>query len=314
VAAGLVPVAHASDGAGSIRIPASWCGLIGLKPSRDRVVSRHAGQRRPEVEFVVARSLRDTARLLDELRPARARDEEPFRFSRSIARPPRRLRIGFRLQSPLGTPVDASCSAAVARAVAELERLGHATAEDSPAALLDYGDRALFGGVLGVLGYRQCLEELEERLGRPVDAHDVEPFLWELARDPESMGASAGEVERAIEWTWAWERSLLGWFDDYDLLVTPTVSEPAPPLSSLDPEHLSPLELLGRMAPHMAFTEPWNATGQPAISLPLGWSPEGLPAGVQLVARVGCEDDLLAVSAQLLQALGEPELRPGLHA
>src|SRR5207249_10363874 len=95
VAAGLVPVAHASDGAGSIRIPAAWCGLVGLKPSADRIAWRHAGTGRAEVEFVVARSLRDTAGFLDELRPAAGRDQEPDAFSAALHTAPPRLRVGF---------------------------------------------------------------------------------------------------------------------------------------------------------------------------------------------------------------------------
>jgi amidase len=316
VAAGLVPVAHASDGAGSIRIPAAWCGLVGLKPTRDRVIWRHAGHDRPEVEFVVARSLRDTAHLLDALRPREARRAEPSRFAGSLDETRRGLRVGFCLRSPAGSEVAASCADAVVRAVTELERIGHRVSEDAPAALDHYEERALFGAVLGPLGYRECLDELEQRLGRRVAATDVEAFLWELAADPAEAreGVSPGDIERATRWTLAWKRTLLGWFEHSDLLVTPTVHEPAPPLDSLDPGRLAPMELLERMIPHMAFTEPWNTTGQPAITLPLGWSPEGLPVGVQLVGRPGAEDDLLAVSARLLEALGDPGRRPRIHA
>ncbi len=316
VAAGLVPVAHASDGAGSIRIPASWCGLIGLKPTRDLVIWRHAGSERPDVEFVVARSLRDIAALLDFLRPAAARGLSASRFRESIARAPGRTRIGFTHRAPGGSAVDPSCVAAVERVAAALADRGHDVSEDAPAALDQYWDRALHGAVIGPLGYRECLEDLEERLGRPVDARDVEPFLWELAAGPDGApeSATAEEIERAALWTGNWERELVGWFDAHEVLVTPTVPEPAPPLDSLDPAKLAPLALLERMVPHMAFTEPWNATGQPAISLPLGWTPSGLPVGVQLVGRFGADDDLFALAAQLLETLGEPSRRPRIHA
>jgi amidase len=280
------------------------------------VVWRHAGQGRPEVEFVVARSLRDTAALLDELRPRGPRRAEPSRFKLSVTHAPRRLHVGFCLRSPAGSQVEPHCSAAVERVVAEMERLGHIVTEDAPTALFEYGERALFGAVLGPLGYRECLEELEERLGRPVESCDVEPFLWDLAagRVVDGEGPAPEDVQRAIEWTRSWAQVLLGWFDQRDILVTPTVAELAPRLDSLDPGELAPLELLEKMVPHMAFTEPWNVTGQPAISLPLGWSPEGLPVGVQLVGRADAEDDLLAAAAQLLDALGEPERRPRVHA
>jgi len=316
VAAGLVPVAHSSDGAGSIRIPAAWCGLIGLKPTRDRVIWRHAGKQRPDVEFVVARSLRDTATLLDLLRPAADRHDEPHRFRQSLAGRPRTLRIGVCLDSPAGTKVHLRCRHAVDRAVRSLAARGHRVDDDAPAALQDYADRALYGAVLGPLGFRDCLDELAERLGRPVEAGDVEPFLWELSSNPETAmeGASAEEIERAQAWTRDWERSLLGWFDHHEVLVTPTVHEPAPDLASLDPTRHSPLELLEKMVPHMAFTEPWNATGQPAISLPLGHTEEGWPVGVQLVGRMGREDDLLALAAGLIEDLVREDLRPRIHA
>lgn len=316
VAAGLVPVAHASDGAGSIRIPAAWCGLIGLKPTRDRVIWRHAGKQRPDVEFVVARSLRDTATLLDLLRPAADRHDEPLRFRQSIEGEPRAMRIGACLISPAGTPVHPGCLGAVDAALRSLVGRGHRVDDHSPAALLDYADRALHGAVLGPLGFRDCLDELAERLGRPVEAGDVEPFLWELASDPAAVmeGASSDEIERAMAWTRDWERALLGWFDDHDVLVTPTVHEPAPDLESLDPTRHTPIELLERMVPHMAFTEPWNATGQPAISLPLGHTEEGWPVGVQLVGRMGREDDLLALAAGLIEDLVAEAWRPRIHA
>src|SRR5258705_4344473 len=135
VAAGLVPVAHASDGAGSIRIPAAWCGLVGLKPSRDRIVWRHRGHGRPDVEFVVARSLRDTAAFLDELRPARVREQEPDAFFAALYGASPRLRIGFTTRSPSGSPVDPYCSAATLAAAEVLAAQGHLVEEAEPATL-----------------------------------------------------------------------------------------------------------------------------------------------------------------------------------
>lgn len=312
VAAGLVPVAHASDGAGSIRIPAAWCGLAGLKPSRDRVAWRHAGRERSDVEFVVARSLRDTAALLDALRPARARGREPGRFAAALATRPPTLRAGLLVESPSGGRVHAACARVAREAAAALSAHGHRVESAWPAALDEYGERALYGGLIGAAEYRGCLEDLAERLGRDVVAADVEPFLWELS-NIEAPTASPEELEQALTWNDAWGRRVLAWFDDFDLLVTPTVCEPAPPLVELDPHTHEPLELLSRMVPHMAFTEPWNATGLPALTLPFGFSDESLPVGVQLVGRFGQEDLLLSVAALLLQ--GQPEgPRPPVHA
>jgi len=310
VAAGLVPVAHASDGAGSIRIPAAWCGLVGLKPSADRIAWRHAGKGLSEVEFVVARSLRDTAAFLDELRPARVREQEPDHHLAAPASAPPRLRIGLSTRSPAGTGVDPDCERAARATAAALEALGHRVEECEPATLDEYLDRALHGALLGAAEYRACLADLALRLGRPVTPDDVEPFLWELAH-LDAGTTSHAQLAASREWNRGWVARTLAWFDSFDLLVTPTVCEPAAPLAALDPHCHEPLELLEKMVPHMAFTEPWNATGQPAISLPLAWSDEGLPLGVQLVAKPGREDWLMAVAAELVPNDG---IQPQLHA
>jgi amidase len=310
VAAGLVPIAHASDGAGSIRIPASWCGLVGLKPSRDRIVWRHAGLERPDVEFVVARSLRDTALALDALRALPGRG--PMSFLRALREPAAPLRIGLCWRAPDGSPVDIEVVARVEETGRRLEAEGHAVAEAAPEALFEWEERALHGAALGLLEYQACLVELAERLARPIGSDDVEPFLWQLAT--EGVSAHSEDAARSAAWSRRWVTRLLDWFARYDVLVTPTVNEPAPPLESLDPDRHTPMGLLGRMVPHMAFTEPWNATGQPALSLPLGLSKVGLPIGVQLVAAPGREDRLLALAVPLLERLDGLPARPAIHA
>jgi amidase len=141
----------------------------------------------------------------------------------------------------------------------------------------------------------------------------VEPFLWELSRSADD--ATPQDRERAARWSEDWVERTVRWFDDVDLLLLPTVHEPAPPLAELDPTRLAPLELLDRMVHHMALTEPWNATGQPAISLPMGLSKEGLPVGVQLVARAGEDATLLSVAASLSGPRPDPgDPRPAIHA
>jgi amidase len=313
VAAGLVPVAHASDGAGSIRIPAAWCGLVGLKPSRDRIVWRHAGTGRSDVEFVVARSLRDTAAFVDALRAGPANAAAGGEFEAALAARPASLRVGVCLRSPASVPLHPACRESTRSVAAHLSDLGHRVEESAPESLGEYEERAWHGAALGPAEYRACLDELAERLGRPVGPGDVEPFLWELSEV--GVEATPSQRARAARWNADWNARTLRWFESYDLLLTPTVNEPAPRLRDLDPTRLAPLEMLERMVPHMAFTEPWNATGQPAISLPLGRCAEGLPIGVQLVAGGGREALLLSVAASLMGARPDPAApRPRIHA
>ncbi len=318
VAAGLVPVAHASDGAGSIRIPAAWCGLVGLKPSRGRIASDPRLIRPTSVEFVVARSLRDTALMLDLLsgshpgalftlpQPRRA-------FASELDAAVDALRIGLLAEAP-GVAVHPECAAAVEATGSLLSSLGHAVEAAWPEALFASEERALLGLVFGPVEYRACLAELEQMLGRPVERDDVEPYLWELA-DRDSPPVSADQYLRAAEVQQTWAARLAGWWaGGFDLLVTPTVAEPPVLLSALDATRIGPGALLDRMGSHMAFTEPFNATGQPAITLPLHWTADGLPIGVQLVAAVGREGLLLRVAAQLERARRWADRIPPIHA
>ena len=333
VAAGLVPVAHANDGGGSIRIPAAWCGLVGLKPSRGRIASDPRLIRPTSVEFVVSRSLRDTAVLLDLLQgthpgalftlgaPRRS-------YAAEIGAPVERLRVGLLARAP-GPPVHPQCAAAVEATGRLLASLGHEVEESWPEALFATEERALLGLVFGPLEYRACLADLEQMLGRRVEREDVEPYLWELA-DLGSPPVSADQYMRAAELQQAWAARLAGWWlgrempvplgpsgrsaRGFDLLVTPAVPEPAVPLEELDATRLGPSALLDRMGWHMAFTEPFNATGQPAIALPLHWTPDGLPVGVQLVAAIGREGLLLRAAAQLEAARPWRDRVPPIHA
>jgi amidase len=317
VAAGLVPVAHANDGAGSIRIPAAWCGLVGLKPSRGRVPLEPTMILRSLAGFVVTRSLRDTAALLDALQGgvsgALYRLAPPERpYAQELAADPGRLSVGLLTRVP-GHVTHPACLEAVERTAQLLASFGHAVELSWPKALFEE-ERALWRLALGPIEYRLCLRALMRMLRRPVGPEDVEPFLWTLA-DVNGPIVAAEHYIEAAEWEQGWAVRVASWFaSGFDLLVTPTVLEPAPPLAELDPLTHGPAQLLDRMAPHMAFTEPFNITGQPALSLPLHQTPEGLPVGVQLVARVGREDLLLRVAAQLERAAPWEGRRPALHA
>jgi amidase len=317
VAAGLVPLAHANDGAGSIRLPAAWCGLVGLKPSRGRIALEPTWIGRSFVGFAVTRSVRDAAQLLDALHGNEAGDlfvqAPPVRsYREEVGADPGRLRVGL-LTHMRGAEVSPECAAAAEAAAHCLESLGHVVERSWPAALFDE-ERALRTLTFGPLEYRLCLRTLARLLGRAVDRDDVEPFLWTLA-GLDWPPVLAEDYLEAAEWRQGWAVRVASWWaGGFDLLLTPTVCEPPARLDELAADTTGPWGLLERLAPHMAFTEPFNVTGQPAISLPLYASAAGLPLGVQLVAALGREDLLMRVAGQLEQALPWSGRRPAVHA
>jgi amidase len=304
VAAGLVPIAHASDGAGSIRIPAAWCGAVGLKPSRGRVSRGPADlEGATTVEFAITRSLRDAAQLLDAVHGHAPGDlfiaaPPPTRsFRRALEAPLPPLRVGVLTEMPGGL-CERACAEATADVARRLESMGHSVEVSWPKALFEQEERALLGLIFAPLEARGCLWELALRLGRKVDESDVEPFLWRMAHLDVGQ-TPADQLVLAAERQLQWAARIASWWHNYDLLVCPTVGVMPPQLDELDGSRVSPDELMERMGPHMAFTEPFNATGQPALALPCGLSPKGVPLSVQLVAAHGREDLLLGVGTRL---------------
>jgi len=321
VAAGLVPVGHANDGGGSIRIPASECGLVGLKPTRGRVSEA------PEFgdvmggltcELVVSRSVRDTAAVLDAVHGMEPGDPytapaptRPYLDEVGAAVEP--LRIGLLTASPGGTvAVHPDCVAAAEAAGRLLESLGHSVSVSHPKALDDPDYTAHFI-TNWAAGAAWNLDYWSRRTGVEVGPDDVEPLTWALA--------DLGRSSTAAEWLWAREwlqlnaREVAAWWTEgHDLLLTPTIAEPPPVLGTFDSPPDNPLHGLFRAAEVVPFTPPFNVTGQPAISLPLHWSADGLPIGVQLVAAFGREDLLLRVAAQLEAAQPWTDRRPPVHA
>jgi amidase len=310
VAAGMVPVAHASDGGGSIRIPASMCGLVGLKPSRGRTTLGPDGDESAlSVQHVVARSVRDTAALLDVLRGPGPGDmvtaPPPARpYLSEVTVRPAPLRIGT-LDSRPGAPVDPECRAAVNSTALLLEQLGHFVSDDHPE--ID-GEASRSFGARWVVNARVRLNWLGRLLGREVNADDVEPLTWAMA----SVGASVAGADyaAAVASGSVLARKFGLWWEDHDLLVTPTLGELPPLIGELEPPPDDPFatqERTGRLVP---FTTHFNVTGQPAISLPLHVSASGLPVGVQIVAAYGREDLLIQVAAQLEEAAPWQDRRP----
>jgi len=321
VAAGMVPLASASDGGGSIRIPASENGLVGLKPSRGRVplwpdVAEAWGGM--VTSLAVSRSVRDTATVLDavsgpcpgdlHLPPPPARP-----YAEEVGAPPGRLRVGVLTTAPDGaTQTDPECAAATEAAGRLLHSLGHGVEAAHPPALADPELATAFLPCYGAwtaaeLGY------WGDWLGRPLTADDVEVSTWAVAE----MGRQVSATQY-LAGLWALHRYSAAvqswWADGWDLLLTPTIAEPPPILGQFTSPAENPLQAVFRAAAIVAFTIPFNITGQPAISLPLGSTASGLPVGVQLVAAYGREDLLLRVAAQLEEAAPWAERRPKVHA
>ena len=317
VAAGLVPVAHGNDMGGSIRFPASMCGIVGLKPTRARTtLGPDFGEYWGPLthEFVLTRSVRDTAAVLDAV--AGAGPGDPY-----TAPPPLRpyrdeldagdgeqLRIGFRTETPAGEASGPDAVRAVESAARLLADLGHAV---EPAAIpaLDDSFNHGFVTVLSTAVARD-VARWSARLGRDI-TNELEPPNAFFA----TMGSQLSSVDYlgALEDMQAWTRRVAQWWVDHDVLVVPTSPEPPARLGEFAPTNTDPA-VGARMGRLVAFCSPFDVTGQPAMSLPLHWNDDGLPIGVQLVAAYGREDVLLRVAAQLERARPWADRRPPVHA
>jgi amidase len=305
----MVPVAHANDGGGSIRIPAAACGVVGLKPSRGRVsLAPEFGDIMTGLvaEHVVTRSVRDCARVLDLVQGPAPGDPyaapTPLRpYAEEVGADPGRLQVGLMRAAPSGQfEVHPDCVAGAEAAAELLESLGHHVRTSHPAALDDaaYTERFIARWTAGVAWN---LDYWTRKTGREVTQDGVEGSTWALAEMGRSFNAA--DYLTALEYgQWAARSAASWWEQGFDLLLTPTLGEPPTPLGAFQPEPGDPASPIFRSIPTAGFTAFWNATGQPAISLPLHWSEAGLPIGIQLVAAYGREDLLIRVAAQLEEA------------
>jgi amidase len=320
VASGMVPVAHGNDMGGSIRIPSSLCGLVGLKPSRARsTLGPDFGEywAMTTHEHVLTRSVRDTAAVLDAIAGPGVGDPytapRPTRpFKAEVGSDPGQLRIGFRTSLTGGRGEShADAIAGVELATSTLESLGHIVEPAAVDSLDDPGFGEAITAMFPVFIARE-LDRWGEKLGRRLQPDDLEP--WNAMLADMGRATSAGTYLAATERAQAWARGVAAWWDDgHDLLVTPTVTAPTPEIGYLGPA-VDPGELLVRVNALTAFSMPFNVTGQPAISLPLHRGADGLPVGVQLVAAYGREDLLLQVASQLEVACPWRDRRPPVAA
>jgi amidase len=318
VASGMVPAAHGNDGGGSIRIPSSECGLVGLKPTRARVSQgpllgeAWAGG---TIDGVLTRTVRDAAGILDVISTAQPGDPYwapplPRPLREEVGADPGRLRIGV-LDRPgaEGYLDDPQCRAAVAGTARLLEKLGHDVEESAPQALFDKVLGRHFVTIIAA-DTEATFREFETMLGRPISDDEIEPRNAGHRRAGAALDAVTYLQSRA--WIGMWTRRMAHWWNGHDLLLTPTLGAPPPELGWFTAE--GPEGEGQRVASFIPYTAQFNMTGQPAVSLPMHWTPDGLPVGVQLVAAYGREDLLVRVASQLEQAAPWHDRRPQVHA
>ncbi len=328
VASRMVAVAHANDGGGSIRIPASCCGLVGLKPTRGRV-PHGAGLNEISnfliAEHVVTRTVRDTAAVLDVTGAPRRvgatrAPSTSTAYRDDVGDDPGVLRIGVLDRDPTGTAtVHPECVAAVEITARLLGDLGHHLEPSFPSPWADETAMIRFGQVWAV----ECayfVDDWAEKVGRPVAEDEVEPLTWALATM--GRGVTGPELIRTIVNAMAEAEDAAAWWrpdprsDEvgFDLLLTPTLAEPPVPHGTFPSTPEEPLVGFIRAGEFVPFTTQSNISGQPAISLPLHRTADGLPVGIQLVAAFGREDLLIRVAAQLEAAAPWGGHLPPVHA
>ena len=322
VAAGIVPIAHANDGGGSIRIPASVNGLVGLKPSRARVSEAPlVGDSMSGLvcEFVLAKSIRDIGTMLDWVSGPEPGDpygtplpERPY--AEEVGRDPGKLRIAL-LTDPLtgDTPAPAVVEAAEA-AAAQMEAVGHEIVRPEMPSAFDEVD--LFETFIDrwASGQAQTAELIGAIAGRELTPDDVEPLTWALIERGRKVTGAA--YLAAVSQHQLLTRMIAGMYQGFgfDLILTPTLGDIPQPLGTFDDSGPDPMVAIEEARKFAAFTGLFNATGQPAISLPLAESTEGLPIGIQLVAPIWREDVLVRIAAQLEQAYPWADRRPRVFA
>jgi amidase len=312
----MVPIAEATDAAGSIRVPASCCGVVGLKPSRGRITMSplvdlwHGGVS----SLCNSRTVRDTAAYLDVV--AGFLPGDPYTppvpkqtWSTLATHAPSKLRVGFSVTPPDGGAIEAEAVAAVRNTVATLEKLGHNVEEHDMA--LD-GARAWRTYThMGCVQTAAFFDLIEPVVGRPVSAAEVEPVTWAIIERGRSIRGARHLAD--VEAVRQFGRAIASDLSDYDVFVTPTLTQKPRPLGYFDMSD-NDLDRFNALWSDAVFTFPFNMSGQPAISLPLYWTADDVPMGVQLVGRYGDEATLLAVSTVLEKEMPWRNRKPPVSA
>jgi len=314
VAAGMLPMAHATDGGGSIRIPASACGLFGLKPTRARnPMGPDAGEgwSGASVGHAVTWSVRDSAALLDATSGPDVGDPywapPPARpFLQEVGRDPGPLRIALTTTPWIEGPVDPECADAARGAANLCASLGHHIEEARPQ--IDEAVWAAARRIIVVASLTFALDSRAAALGRPLREDDIEPITW--SRVQEARGYSAADYARAIHTVHRTGRAVARFLERYDILITPTMAKPPHPLGVISLSNPDVAAFDAAAVASVGFTALFNSSGHPAMSVPLAMSKSGLPLGVQFVARFGDEARLFRLASQLESAQPWRERRP----
>jgi amidase len=318
VAAGIVPIAHANDGGGSIRVPSSCCGLFGLKPTRARVplgpvIGDIMGGL--VIDHAVSRSVRDSAALLDATAGPEPGDpywappqERPY--VAEVGADPGHLRIAFTTGEPASQPLHEENIAAVKAAAALCEELGHDVSEAAPP--IDPEQLIEAFTAIWTSGNVFTIGSLAELAGRQPSADQFETLTWLLYE--EGLNVTGAQYQGAIAAFQMMSREVARFHETYDLWLTPTLATPPPPIGYFDPAADNPRQGFDRAEEYVPYTPIQNATGQPAMSVPLYWTEDGLPVGSHFVARFGDEATLFRLAAQLEEARPWANKRPPVSA
>ncbi|TAK81995.1 MAG: amidase [Betaproteobacteria bacterium] len=306
VAAGLVPIAHGTDAAGSIRVPASHCGVFGLKTTRGRVsVGPDLGEPAGGLgaHHALTRTVRDSAIALDVIQGYQVGDPytapPPQRcYFKETTRDPGTLRIAFSTKAPGGLAVDKECIRAVEDAAKLCTDLGHDLEEGAPD--FDFGAMTMHFLLVHGAHWSKSIIDLAAKLNRDPYPDEIEPSVMAWAQYCATK--SAIEYAEALKITHRIARQINAFFDDYDVFLCPVATSPALPLGTINTMEPDLMKYVDQMWAHMAFTAQFNCSGQPAMSIPLYWTSNGLPVGTQFVGRFGDEACLFRLAGQLERA------------
>jgi amidase len=314
VAAGIVPLAHASDGLGSIRIPAACCGLVGMKTTRDRNPNGQHDTDRAiglSVDHVVSRTVRDSAAMLDAT--GFPEGNSPFAYpakerpyAEEVTRSPGKLNIAWSSETPMGKPIEPELQAALERTADMLAKLGHDVREEGLG--IDYRMLYRAQGFVSASNFSAGIKRWIEIKGREPGDDELEG----LAR----RGYEAGKKVSGQDAMWAWQqlrlmnRQILTKFETWDVWLSPVLSTNVPRVDWLDPLMADLKEFDRRQAATFGFTPPFNMTGQPSLSLPLWQSRSNLPIAMMFTGRYADEATLFRLAGQLEKELPWKDRRP----